>query len=248
MAITVTNEHKRLDALAFKFGVGIPTPSYSSRQMYFFNSVSNGTKIQNRLDAVGGASNLEELIEKEKQAVLDDEERLRLIFVEEQRILQIQKDKEKLLQDRADKLKIDTAKQNKWSLAVIANNINHALADSILSNPVLQKERKEKKLLEDALKEEKRLIDLRIKEEKIKEEKLLNLSNLSEELESFYEIEPLEQFIEPEKLETLESIISLETNENKENIEKPISLETTAPILAVLGIGLVSYYLLKDKK
>jgi len=62
----VTGEHKRLDRLAHQFGVGVSTPSYSSRIMYFYNSVSNGRKIENRINAVGGGvSNMAELQRKE---------------------------------------------------------------------------------------------------------------------------------------------------------------------------------------
>jgi len=82
--------------------------------------------------------------------------------------------------------------------------------------------------------EEKRLADI---EEKrladIKEKRLLDLSIKSQELESFYEID------ESSKVESIPSIDSM---------SKQIPLETTAPILLILGIGLVSYYLLKGKK
>ena len=62
----VTGEHKRLDRLAHQYGVGVSTPSYSSRIMYFYNSVSNGRKIENRINAVGGGvSNMAELQRKE---------------------------------------------------------------------------------------------------------------------------------------------------------------------------------------
>jgi len=62
----ITGEHRRLDSLAHQFGVGVSTPSYSSRIMYFYNSVSNGRKIENRINAVGGGvSNMAELQRKE---------------------------------------------------------------------------------------------------------------------------------------------------------------------------------------
>ena len=83
---------------------------------------------------------------------------------------------------------------------------------------------KEKQRLADI--EEKRLAD-------IKEKRLLDLSIKSQELESFYEID------ESSKVESIPSIDSM---------SKQIPLETTAPILLILGIGLVSYYLLKGKK
>ena len=62
----VTAEHRRLDALAHQFGVGVNTPSYSSRITYFYSSVSNGRKIERRIAAVGGGvSNMAELQRKE---------------------------------------------------------------------------------------------------------------------------------------------------------------------------------------
>tara|TARA_R110000822_G_scaffold288939_1_gene410193 strand:- start:241 stop:852 length:612 start_codon:yes stop_codon:yes gene_type:complete len=62
----ITGEHKRLDALAHQYGVGVSTPSYSSRIMYFYNSVSNGRRIEGRINAVGGGvSNMAELQRKE---------------------------------------------------------------------------------------------------------------------------------------------------------------------------------------
>ena len=62
----VTGEMKRLDRLAHQYGVGVNTPSYSSRITYFYNSVSNGRKIEARIKAVGGGvSNMAELQRKE---------------------------------------------------------------------------------------------------------------------------------------------------------------------------------------
>ena len=64
-----TQDHKRLDALAHQFGVGVSTPSWSSRTICFYESVSNGRKIQARLTAVyeqwngGEIKNMEQLLE-----------------------------------------------------------------------------------------------------------------------------------------------------------------------------------------
>ena len=64
--VTITGEHRRLDALAHQFGVGVNTPSWSSRITYFYDSVSNGRKIEGRIKAVGGGvSNMAELQRKE---------------------------------------------------------------------------------------------------------------------------------------------------------------------------------------
>mgnify|MGYP003655461740 CR=1 FL=1 len=64
--VTITGEHRRLDALAHQFGVGVSTPSWSSRITYFYDSVSNGRKIEGRIKAVGGGvSNMAELQRKE---------------------------------------------------------------------------------------------------------------------------------------------------------------------------------------
>ncbi len=61
-----TLSNQALDKLAFQYGVGVSTPSYSSRSIYFQQSVSNGLKIQKRINAVGGGvSNMEELVWKE---------------------------------------------------------------------------------------------------------------------------------------------------------------------------------------
>ena len=61
-----TAEHTRLDKLAHQFGVGVNNPPYSTRIMYFYNSVSNGRKIEARIKAVGGGvSNMAELQKKE---------------------------------------------------------------------------------------------------------------------------------------------------------------------------------------
>ena len=62
----VTGEMKRLDRLAHEYGVGVSTPSWSSRITYFYSSVSNGRQIERRIAAVGGGvSNMAELQKKE---------------------------------------------------------------------------------------------------------------------------------------------------------------------------------------
>ena len=71
------------------------------------------------------------------------------------------------------------------------------------------------------------------------EKRLSDLSNKSQELESFYELDDLA------KVESIPSIVSVNSIDS---MPKQIPLETTAPILLILGIGLVSYYLLKEKK
>ena len=42
-----------MDRLAFAFGVGVPTPSWSTRRIYKDQSVKNGEKIQRRINAIG---------------------------------------------------------------------------------------------------------------------------------------------------------------------------------------------------
>ena len=64
--VTITQDQIRLDRLAHQFGVGVNTPSYSSRQTYFYSSVGEGRKIEARINAVGGGvSNMAELQRKE---------------------------------------------------------------------------------------------------------------------------------------------------------------------------------------
>ena len=54
------------NSLAFQYGVGVSTPSWSSRRIYYNSSVQNGEKIQRRINAVGGGvSNMAELQQKE---------------------------------------------------------------------------------------------------------------------------------------------------------------------------------------
>ena len=121
---------------------------------------------------------------------------------------------------------------------------------------------KQKEINDIKIKEEKRLFDIEEKrlfviEEKrlldienkrlldIENKRLLDLSIQSQELESFYELQEIKKSekIEPIENKEIEKTIPIPITENKE-----IPLETTAPILAVLGIGLVSYYLLKGNK
>ena len=80
--------------------------------------------------------------------------------------------------------------------------------------------------------EAERLENIRLTEE----QRLLDLSIKSQELESFYEIDESSK---------IESIPSIESVESIDSMPKQIPLETASPILLVLGIGLVSYYLLK---
>jgi len=66
VAPPVTQNANQLNALAFQYGVGVSTPSWSSRSIYFYESVSNGRKIQARINAVGGGvSNMSQLQRKE---------------------------------------------------------------------------------------------------------------------------------------------------------------------------------------
>ena len=98
--------------------------------------------------------------------------------------------------------------------------------------------------------EEKRLAD-------IEEKRLLDLSIKSQELESFYEIDeiqnikpfvtiPIIEFIP--SADSIESISSIDSVNSIDSMPKQIPLETVTPVLVVLGIGLVSYYLLKGNK
>ena len=55
--------------LAFQYGVGVSTPTWSSRRIYYQSSVSNGEKMQRRINAVGGGvNNITELRQKELEA------------------------------------------------------------------------------------------------------------------------------------------------------------------------------------
>tara|TARA_R110000851_G_scaffold108918_2_gene230672 strand:- start:184 stop:804 length:621 start_codon:yes stop_codon:yes gene_type:complete len=105
------------------------------------------------------------------------------------------------------------------------------------------KKQEEERLLEIKKQEEKILLEIKKQEEKIldsKKQEEKTLSDLliqSDELESFYEFDPI-----TENKEIIESI-TVPAIENKE-----IPLETVTPVLVVLGIGLVSYYLLKGNK
>ena len=93
---------------------------------------------------------------------------------------------------------------------------------------------KELKLRDEKIKkQEEKILDLKKEEEK----RLSDLLIQSDELESFYEFDPI-----TENKEIIESI-TVPAIENKE-----IPLETVTPVLVVLGIGLVSYYLLKGNK
>ena len=67
----------------------------------------------------------------------------------------------------------------------------------------------------------------------------LNLFSQKEDLDSFYEID------ESSKVESIPSIVSVNSIDS---MPKQIPLETTTPILLILGVGLVSYYLLKGNK
>jgi hypothetical protein len=93
---------------------------------------------------------------------------------------------------------------------------------------------KELKLRDEKIKkQEEKILDLKKEEEK----RLSDLLIQSDELESFYEFDPI-----TENKEIIESI-TVPVIENKE-----IPLASTTPILLILGIGLVSYYLLKGNK
>ena len=103
-----TQDHKKLNSLAFQFGVGVSTPSWSSRTIYFQQSVTNGRKIEARINAVGGGvNNIEELVWKEgAPARLAEEKRIieekRLADLEEKRLadLEIERLRLKALDDK----------------------------------------------------------------------------------------------------------------------------------------------------
>ena len=65
MACPIIGEHgnrEYYDRLAFQFGVGVSTPSYSSRRIWKDQSVRNGGNIQDRINAIGKCvNNMEEL-------------------------------------------------------------------------------------------------------------------------------------------------------------------------------------------
>lgn len=89
--------------------------------------------------------------------------------------------------------------------------------------------------------EEKRLAD-------IEEKRLLDLSIKSQELESFYEIDESSKVESIPSADSIESISSIDSVNSIDSMPKQIPLETVTPVLVVLGIGLVSYYLLKGNK
>tara|TARA_B110000495_G_scaffold190891_1_gene193465 strand:- start:795 stop:1571 length:777 start_codon:yes stop_codon:yes gene_type:complete len=114
--------------------------------------------------------------------------------------------------------------------------------ESVLREIQIQKNLDEEKALKEAILAKQKIV----KEREIAEEKrLIELEKKSQELESFYELQEIKKSekIEPTENKEIEKTIPVPITENKE-----IALETTAPILAVLGIGLVSYYLLKGNK
>ena len=65
MVCPIIGEHgnrEYYDRLAFQFGVGVSTPSYSSRRIWKDQSVRNGGNIQDRINAIGKCvNNMEEL-------------------------------------------------------------------------------------------------------------------------------------------------------------------------------------------
>jgi hypothetical protein len=77
------------------------------------------------------------------------------------------------------------------------------------------------------------------------EKKLLEKS---QELESFYEIDESSKVESIPSADSIESISSIDSVNSINSMPKQIPLETVTPVLAVLGIGLVSYYLLKGNK
>ena len=77
------------DRLAFQFGVGVKTPSYSSRRIWKDQSVKNGGNIQDRINAIGKCVNNMEELEAEEykqspagiaeaQRIADEKEAARL--------------------------------------------------------------------------------------------------------------------------------------------------------------------------
>tara|TARA_R110002126_G_scaffold271931_1_gene416024 strand:- start:276 stop:1112 length:837 start_codon:yes stop_codon:yes gene_type:complete len=91
------------------------------------------------------------------------------------------------------------------------------------------------------LQNDKLLLDeIRFSGFEVSESRLVELLNQDfDELENFYKIDesPL-----------VESIPSIDSLDSLDSMPKQIPLETVTPVLAVLGIGLVSYYLLKGNK
>ena len=92
-----TQDHKKLDALAFKFGVGVSTPSWSSRLIYFYESVAAGRKIELRLNGVFPATpqNMTELLLAEKKLTPEYIAKVRkyseLIRAEEEKNLELER-------------------------------------------------------------------------------------------------------------------------------------------------------------
>lgn len=90
------------------------------------------------------------------------------------------------------------------------------------------------------------LTEIRFSGYQVEESRLLQLLNQDyEELENFYETDDLPKL---ESIPVPEIIPSIESIESIDSMSKQIPLETTAPILLILGVGLVSYYLLKGNK
>ena len=98
MVCPIIGEHgnrEYYDRLAFQFGVGVSTPSYSSRRIWKDQSVRNGEDIQRRINAIGiCVNNMAELkAEEYKQSpegIAEDErienERLEKIAKEKARV------------------------------------------------------------------------------------------------------------------------------------------------------------------
>ena len=83
------------------------------------------------------------------------------------------------------------------------------------------------------------LQEVRFSGYQVGESRMLELLNQDyQELENFYELD----------LPQVESIPSVDSVDSIDSMTKQIPLETVTPVLAVLGIGLVSYYLLKGNK
>ena len=65
MVFNPTQQQQDLAQLVQQFGIAIPVPSYGGAQDTFWENVNLGTILQARLNAVGGAETMEELLEKE---------------------------------------------------------------------------------------------------------------------------------------------------------------------------------------
>lgn len=166
------------NSLAFQFGVGVSTPSWSSRRIYYDSSVQNGEKIERRINAVGGGvSNMSELQQKELEqspAYIAEQARLaaiaeaarvaeiaRLALIEKNDLIALslwtKLDNQRIVKEKAEIARLAAVKEAQRVAAVKAENLRLEL--------IIQKEESERIAEEQAvIAEINRLQDIEDKE------------------------------------------------------------------------------------